>query len=97
LLATLADLPTAGPLLAATLLLAAGKHKVWTQFADLGLYNVVCVSPLLAVALAPSVASRTAGRPTGRRQSLLVRAPAVTALCVAIGAIIGCEGVAALV
>jgi cytochrome c biogenesis protein CcdA len=95
--ATLADLPTAGPLLIAITLLAGANVNVWAQAAALGLYNVVYVSPLLAVAFAHALSARSAGATTGRRRGLLARTHAVAALCLAVGAVIGCEGITALV
>jgi cytochrome c biogenesis protein CcdA len=94
--ATLADLPTAAPLLVATALLAGATSKLSAQAATLGLYNLVYVSPLVAVALAGrSGAARGTVNGLGRRSSPSYP-PALAALCVATGAIIGCEGVAAL-
>ncbi len=94
-LATLADLPTAGPLLVATALLAGLNG--WTQVAGLGLYNVVYTAPLVAIALAYGRGRRRADPGSGAgRRGLLAYAPGMAALCVA-GAIIADEGFAALV
>lgn len=61
---TLADLPTAGPLFAATVLIAATNEHVWLRFTDLLLYDVVYVAPLVAVALADKwITSTTNQRP----------------------------------
>jgi cytochrome c biogenesis protein CcdA len=96
-LTTLADLPTAAPLLVATALIAGTNAKPWAAVGDLALYNIVYISPLLVVGLAYGSAARAAD--SGRRsRTLLACAPVVVAgLCVAGGAIVGCEGVAALV
>jgi len=51
-LTTLADLPTAGPLLVASALIAASNATPMAQAGDLLLYNVIYVVPLLAVAVA---------------------------------------------
>ncbi len=89
-LATLADLPTAAPLLVATTLLAGLNWSA--QVAGLLLYNVIYTSPLIAIALAHAGAARTAGSAARRRRL----APAIAALCVTVGAIISCEGIVAL-
>jgi cytochrome c biogenesis protein CcdA len=94
--ATLADLPTAGPLLIASALVAGTHANVWAQAAALGLYDLVYVLPLIAVALA----RRSGGRPSGatprRRNGLVARANALAALSVTVGALIVCEGMLAL-
>jgi hypothetical protein len=56
--ATLADLPTAGPLLVATALLAGVSGA--ERLTGLALYNAVYISPLLAIALARRGVKRTA-------------------------------------
>lgn len=91
--ATLADLPTAGPLLVATTLLAGIDG--WGRVTGLSLYTAVYVSPLLAIAVAQRHGARASGRPTRGRFTLRASAPRVVALCVA-GAIVGSEGLAAL-
>lgn len=97
-LTTLADLPTAGPLLVASALIAGSNANAWTQVTDLSLYNVVYISPLLAIALAHTQAAKTANATTGRSHNLLALGPALVAgLCVAGGTTIGCQGVAALI
>ena len=97
-LTTLADLPTATPLFVATALIAQTGAKAWADVGDLALYNVVCISPLLIVALAQRSAAREAGTRTRRSRTLLAWTPAVVAgFCVAGGAVVGCEGVAALI
>ena len=93
-LTTLADLPTAGPLLVATALLAGLGG--WAQVTGLGLYDAVYVLPLVAIALAPSWPTRTTDRPSEARRGLLAYSLRVAALCLA-GTMVGCEGVAALV
>jgi cytochrome c biogenesis protein CcdA len=95
-LATLADLPTAGPLLAAAALLAESGASIWAKVADLSLYNAVYISPLLAVALAGWRAARTAEALAARRHSLLACAPAVAGVCLATGAVVGAHGIASL-
>lgn len=92
-LATLADLPTAGPLLVATALLAGVDG--WERVSGLGLYAAVYVSPLVAIALAHCQVLRALARPSAVRFTLRASAPRVAALCVA-GALVGVEGVAAL-
>jgi cytochrome c biogenesis protein CcdA len=94
--ATLADLPTAGPLLVATALVAGAHAQVWAQAGALMLYNVVYVSPLIAVAVAGAWGTRTPGAMPGQSGGWLTRTHAVAALCLAMGAIIGCEGLEAL-
>ena len=96
-LATLADLPTAGPLLVATMLLAAASLTAGTRIAVLGLYDLVYVGPLLAIAVAHGRARRANAFATWRRRRSLNAVPAVTVLCVACGALLGIEGLAALV
>lgn len=91
-LSTLADLPTAGPLFVAAALLAGANG--WGRLAGLGLYDVVYISPLLAIAFAHGWAAAHPG--SANRRSRLAYLPRVAALCLA-GAIIGCEGAVALV
>lgn len=97
-LATLADLPTAAPLFVAVALIVRTNATAWTEVGDLALYNVVCISPLLVIALANGNATKAAGTGTRRSRTVLAWAPVVVAgLCVAGGAVVGCEGVAALI
>jgi len=97
-LTTLADLPTAAPLLVATALIAGTNAKAWPELGDLALYNVVYISPLPLVALAYGSASNAADAATKRPRTVLAWAPAVLAgLCVAGGAVVGGAGVAALI
>jgi cytochrome c biogenesis protein CcdA len=97
-LTTLADLPTAGPLLVASALIAATNAKPWTQVTDLLLYNVVYIAPLIAVALAHSRITSTTHSRTGLSRAMLAWAPAVVAgLCVAGGAVVSIQGAAALI
>jgi cytochrome c biogenesis protein CcdA len=49
-LTTLADLPSAGPLLVASALITAANAALWTKVSDLLLYDVIYIVPLLAVA-----------------------------------------------
>ncbi len=72
-LTTLADLPTAGPLLAATALLAGLTG--WRLVTGLGLYDLVYISPLLAIALARCRITATTDRPSALRRGLLAYAP----------------------
>jgi cytochrome c biogenesis protein CcdA len=96
-LSTLADLPTAGPLLVATALLAETNANVAVKATDLSLYNLVYISPIVAVAIAHRRAAATNSATPGRPRTLLAWAPGVVAgLCMAGGTVIGCEGVAAL-
>jgi cytochrome c biogenesis protein CcdA len=94
--ATLADLPTAGPLLIASALVAGTHANVWAQGAALGLYDFVYVLPLIAVALGRLSSRRPSGATPRRRNGLLARANALAAVCVAVGALIVCEGILAL-
>lgn len=91
-LATVADLPTAGPLLAATALLAAANATAPVRALDLVLYDLVYVSPLLAMALVGGRASGTADSAHRQHWSSV----ALAALCICVGTIIGSEGVSAL-
>ena len=92
-LATLADLPTAGPLVVATTLLAGADG--WGIVTGLGLYALVYISPLLVIAVAHRPGASTPERSTGTRSALRACAPRVAALFVA-GAIVGAEGLVAL-
>lgn len=78
-LTTLADLPTAAPLLVATALIAGTNATAWVEVGDLALYNVVYISPLLVVALAYGSAAKAAGSGTRRSRTLLAWVPAVAA------------------
>jgi cytochrome c biogenesis protein CcdA len=97
-LTTLADLPTAGPLLVASALIAATNARPWTQVTDLLLYNVVYIAPLIAVALAHSRITSTTHSRTRLSRAMLAWAPAVVAgLCVTAGAVVSIRGAAALI
>jgi cytochrome c biogenesis protein CcdA len=97
-LTTLADLPSAGPLLVASALIAATNAAPWTKVSDLLLYDVVYIVPLLAVAGAQGRMSGAGEPRLGLSRAVFAWAPvALAGLCVAGGTAIGLQGAATLI
>jgi cytochrome c biogenesis protein CcdA len=97
-LTTLADLPTAGPLLVASTLIAASNARPTVQASDLLLYNVIYIAPLLAVAVVHRRIDGAGEPRVGVSRAVFAWAPVVLAgLCVAGGTVIGLHGAASLI
>jgi Sap, sulfolipid-1-addressing protein len=96
--ATVMDLPTALPLVAASGLILAAHPGAFAQAGLLNAYVLVCAAPLLAIALIPErLRNRRSPIPFATRIGLTSSLPVLLAgLCIVLGAAAGGEGVLAL-
>jgi Sap, sulfolipid-1-addressing protein len=97
-MATVMDLPTALPLLAASGMIVAAHPGMFAEVGLLMVYVLVCVAPLLAIALIPGrFRKMRSSIPTTTRIRITTWSPALLAgLCIMLGAGASGEAVVAL-